>query len=421
MKQRSPKLLFHGARIFDGTGADIREADVVVEQGFITAIDRGLDGDQEIDCSGLTLIPGVVDAHVHVVVDGVDTIKYLEDPFGLDYFIAADNLRRLIDIGITTVRDAAGADLAIKTAVERGYITGPRMKIAITMIAQTGGHADGTMASGCFLGLTHGHPGRPSGTVDGPEAVRAKVREVIRAGADVIKVAASGGVMSPRDNPRHAHFQLDELEMAVREAAAAGTYVMAHAQATDGIKNAVKAGVRSIEHGIYLDDDAIEMMLDAGTWLVPTLLAPVSILEAAQAGAGLTEASLRKVNEIYEAHRESFRKAVEAGVKVAMGTDAVGFPMGQNLRELDLMQQHGGMEPKDVLQATTLGGARLLGMDHEIGTIVPGRRADLVAVAGDVYKFDDLGARVRFVYKDGVRVADRSAEPDTDSPVNASR
>src|SRR6266540_1337648 len=234
-----------------------------------------------------------------------------------------------------------------------------------------------------------------------------KVREVRRAGADVIKICTSGGVLSPRDDPRHAHFDLDELRACVAEARAGGIEVMAHAQGTEGIKNAVRAGIRSIEHGVYLDDEAISMMLQAGTWLVPTLVAPQGVIEAAAAGASLPEAVLRKARDTVEAHRDSFKRAVAAGVRIAMGTDSAVTPHGQNLRELALMAD-GGMKPEDVLVATTSSAARLLGVDGELGTIEPGKRADLVLVDGDPCEFHRLPDAIRGVWKDGVRV--RGAE-----------
>lgn len=178
---------------------------------------------------------------------------------------------------------------------------------------------------------------------------------------------------------------------------------MAHAQATDGIKNAVRAGIRSIEHGIYLDDEAISMMLEAGTWLVPTLVAPLGVLEAADAGAAMTEAAVRKAREVVEIHKDSFRRAVAAGVRVAMGTDSGVTAHGENLRELGLMAE-GGMKPEDVLVATTSSAARLLGVDGELGTIEPGKRADLVLVDGDPFDFGGLPGAVREVWKDGARV-----------------
>ncbi len=170
----------------------------------------------------------------------------------------------------------------------------------------------------------------PRAIVDGPDAMRQKVRELFRAGADVIKVATSGGVLSPRDDPRHGHFRDDELEVLVAEATAAGKYVMAHAQATDGIKAAIRTGIRSIEHGIYLDDEAIQMMLDRGTFLVPTLSAPRGVFAARDAGIPVPDVFIKKCEMVIEVHTESIRRAIEAGVKVAMGTDSGVCPHGQN-------------------------------------------------------------------------------------------
>jgi imidazolonepropionase-like amidohydrolase len=244
----------------------------------------------------------------------------------------------------------------------------------------------------------------PDGLVDGPEAMRRKVRELVRAGADVIKVATSGGVLSPTDDPRHAHFRDDELTALVAEAAAAGRWVMAHAQATDGIKAAVRAEVRSIEHGIYLDDEAIGLMLDRGAWLVPTLVAPRGVLAAAEAGMAIPDAARRKAVEVAEAHADSFRRAVAAGVKVAMGTDSGVTPHGRNLAELELMAK-GGMTPAQVLAATTSEAAELLGLSGELGTLEPGRRADVVVVDGDPFELASLGDRIAAVVKDGRLVA----------------
>ena len=254
-----------------------------------------------------------------------------------------------------------GADLGVQRAVADGLIEGPQLRIAITVLSQTAGHGDGWLPSGLSVSLRVPHPGRPGGIVDGPEEMRKRVREIVRAGADVIKVCTSGGVLSPRDSPQHAHFRPDELAVLVAEATAAGLPVMAHAQATDGIKNAIRAGIGSIEHGIYLDDEAIGMMLAAGTWLVPTLIAPIAVLEAAQHGSQLPDGVAAKAQDVIAAHRESFAKAVAAGVKVAMGTDSGVGPHGQNLRELSLMES-GGMTPAQVLAATTSSAAELLGL-----------------------------------------------------------
>jgi len=244
------------------------------------------------------------------------------------------------------------------------------------------------------------HPGAPSGMVDGPDAMRVKVRQMIRAGADVIKVATSGGVLSPRDDPRHAHLRPAELEILVAEAEAAGVFVMAHAQAADGIKNAVRAGIRSIEHGIYLDDEAIELMLEHGTWLVPTLVAPGGVIDAAAQGVPVPEASVAKARQVVDIHQRSFSKAVAAGVRIAMGTDSGVTPHGSNLRELALMAD-GGMEPAQVLAAATSSAAELMGLSDRLGTLEPGKLADVVLVRGDVADLATLSERIEGVYMEG--------------------
>jgi len=398
------RLLFTNANIFDGTGSPLSEGQVLVEDGTILDVGSGLDGDEEIDLGGRALLPGLFDTHVHVAISHIDTWMLLHQPFSMEFYEAARNLRLTLDAGITTIRDAGGADLGVKEAVATGMIPGPRMQVSLIMLSQTGGHGDGWLASGNKTELFIPHPGRPSGIVDGPEEMRLKVRELVRAGADVIKVATSGGVLSPRDDPRHAHFAMDELEMLVAEARAAGIWVMAHAQGTDGIKNAIRAGIRSIEHGIYLDDEAIEMMLANGTYLVPTLIAPTGVKRAADAGASVPEAMVRKAEMVIEAHRDSFRRAVEAGVKVAMGTDSGVTPHGENLLELQLMAE-GGMSPEAVLQATTATAAELMGVDGDSGTIEAGKRADLVVVDGDPFSFEDFRQRISAVYQAGSLVS----------------
>jgi len=398
------RLLFSGGQVLDGTGSSISAADVVVENGRIVEIGPRLDGDESVDVAGRTILPGLFDCHTHVVVSSIDTMRLMQTPFSYRFFQAAQNLEATLRIGITTVRDAGGADLGVKQAVEDGLVPGPRMHISLSMLSQTGGHGDGWMPFGGTIRalLTH-HPGVPETLVDGPDEMRHKVRELIRMGADVIKVATSGGVLSPRDKPTHAHFRLQELEVLVEEANAAGIFVMAHAQATPGIKNAVRAGIRSIDHGIYLDDEAIEMMLARGTWLVPTLVAPRGVIDAADAGASIPEASVAKAREVVETHSASFAKAVAAGVKVAMGTDSGVTPHGQNLRELALMVE-GGMTPMQAIVATTRSAAELMGLESELGTIEQGKRADLVIVDGDALDVAALADRIGEVYKDGVRV-----------------
>jgi imidazolonepropionase-like amidohydrolase len=222
-------------------------------------------------------------------------------------------------------------------------------------------------------------------------------------GADVIKVATSGGVLSPRDDPRQAHLRPAELEVLVEEATAAGMFVMAHAQGAEGIKNAVRAGIRSIDHGIFLDDEGIELMKQHGTWFVPTLVAPQGVIDAVDAGAQLPPSSVEKARSVLEIHRSAFRRAVEAGVRIAMGTDSGVTPHGRNLRELALMVD-GGMTPAAALEATTRSAAQLMGLDADLGTIEAGKLADLVVVDGDPYDVVTLAERVEQVWKAGVRV-----------------
>src|ERR671937_1096536 len=403
------RKVFAGGRLFDGTGAAIAQADVVVEDERIVEVGLGLDGDEVVDVSGRTLLPGLFDCHVHVMLSHIDIWRLLQTPSSYRFCEAIRNLEATLRIGITTVRDAGGADLGVKQALEDGLVRGPRVQISIVMLTQTGGHGDGWPPSWCRAQLFPEYPGCPAAIVDGPEQARRKVRELVRAGAEVIKIATSGGVLSPRDRPDQPGFDEEEIAAIVAEARAAGLWVMSHAQSADGIKSAVRAGVRSIEHGIYLDDEAIVLMLERDAYLVPTLMAPTGVIRAAEAGAAVPEVAVAKAREVIDAHRDSFRRAIDAGVKVAMGTDTAVTPHGENLTELQLMAE-GGMTPEDVLVATTRTAAELMGLERELGTIEPGKRADLVVVDGDPFDFRTLADRIEAVYQDGALVAGAKEE-----------
>ncbi len=396
------RIVIVGGKVFDGTGAPASVADIAIEKGRIVDVGPGLDGDESVDATGLGILPGLFDCHTHVVVSHVDLWRRAQAPFSYQFYEAVRNLDATLRVGITTIRDAGGADLGIKQAVEDGLIDGPRMQISLAMISQTGGHGDDWLPSAQYVSLMIPHPGRPDTIVDGVDEMRRKVRELIRMGADVIKVATSGGVMSPRDDPRRAHFRPAELEALVEEATAAGIWVMAHAQGADGIKNAVRAGIRSIDHGIYLDDEGIELMLERGTYFVPTLVAPQGVLDAIDAGVQLPPAMVEKARMVLDVHRAAFHAAVEAGMRIAMGTDSGVTPHGENMRELELMVA-GGMSPRDALVATTRTAAELMGLEGELGTLEPGKLADVVLVAGDPEDVMGLGRRVRGVWKAGVR------------------
>jgi imidazolonepropionase-like amidohydrolase len=384
--------LVRNGTLIDGTGGQpLPDAAVLIEGNRIKTVGpahdiRLPDADLKIiDAWGGTILPGLIDTHVHLMLEGVNLARDMVAPFSLRFFNAVEFCHRTLDAGITSVRDAGGADAGLRQAIETGVIAGPRLQISITVLTITGGHADGWMLSGNEFNLFPAYPGMPDGRCDGVEAVRLKVREVLRAGADVIKVCATGGVLSPTDHPEFTQFSPEELDVIVREAAyRRGVKVMAHAQGAEGIKNAVRAGIHFIEHGIYLDDEAIELMLAHGTYLVPTLLAPLAVLEAGEKG-GMPEYGVRKAREVIEAHSDSIGRAYKAGVKIAMGTDAGVMPHGTNLRELGLMCQI-GLSPMESIVATTKVAAECLGWQDRVGTLEPGRLADLIITRTDPLK-----------------------------------
>lgn len=403
--------LIHNGTVIDGNGgAPLTNGAVLIEGKEIRAVGRlheiqRPENVQEIDAAGGYILPGLIDTHVHLMLEGVNIAEMMATPFSLNFYKAIDRMRRTLNAGITTVRDAAGADLGLKQAVEQGLVQGPRMQISITALSTTGGHGDNWMLSGNEFYLLQPYPGHPDAICDGPESVRRKVREVLRAGADVIKVCSTGGVLSPTDHPEFTQFSVEELEIMVQEGAfRRGVKVMAHAQGNEGIKNAVRAGIHSIEHGIYLDDEAIAMMLERGTFLVPTLVAPVGVLE--QAGKSMPEYGVRKAQEVIEAHRESIGRAYRAGVKIAMGTDAGVVPHGANLRELGLMADV-GMTPMDVICSTTRIAAECLGWHDKIGTLEAGKLADVVVSRidplADIHALADNN-NISVVVKDGAIV-----------------
>jgi len=403
------RLILRNGHVFDGVSNDPPTvADVVINDDRIVDIGPGLDGDMEVDCTGRLITPGLFDCHVHFMVDGDFSAQtHLQSPFSLQFFQAAERMERTLGVGVTSVREAGGSDAGVREARDRGLIAGPRMQISLTMLSQTGGHGDSWEICGGFMpGMMDAHPGRPGAIVDGPDEMRRKVRELIRADADVIKVATTGGVMSSRSRPQHAQFRPDELAVLVAEASAAERFVMAHAQGTQGIRNAINAGIRSIEHGIYLDDETIEMMLDAGTWLVPTLIAPMGVLEAVERGVEIADQVIAKATEVVGIHRDSVSRAMAAGVKIAMGTDSGVTPHGQNLRELAEMAKL-GMPGDQVLRSSTTVAADLLGVSDDLGTIQVGKLADLVIWDGSDLDVSNMRSRIHTVIQDGAVVAGR--------------
>jgi imidazolonepropionase-like amidohydrolase len=398
------RVVFSGGSVFDGTGAMPAAGDVAMEDGRIVDVGPGLDGDEGVDVTGKTLLPGLFDCHVHLAMryEDFDEARVMNEPFSLSFFRMAESLRTTLALGITTARDAMGADAGLKMAVEQGVLPGPRMQISVTMLSMTGGHNDPWLPSGALGVWGIEYPGMPSGVCDGVDGVIRKVREVIRAGADVIKIASSGGFLSPGDDPREPNFSQEEVDAIVRTAADQGTWVMSHAHGAEGIKRAVRAGVRSIDHGTYLDEEGAAMMVERGTWLVPTLTAGDTTDELAE-DPRVPDAVREKLRGLGHPEYDAFRLAAEAGVKVAMGTDCPVAPHGTNLNELRHMAEH-GFTPQQALVAATSSAAELMGLRDELGTLEPGKRADVVVVDGDPFAFDTLKERIVQVWKDGVRV-----------------
>jgi len=407
--------------LFDGTGADlVPDAALVITDGRIAAVGPRVavpqpDGAEVIDAQGGYILPGIIDAHVHLMFEAGDPMTAVVTPFSYNFYQAMTYMRRTVECGVTTVRDAAGTDAGTKKAVEDGLFLGPRMQISITALSTTGGHGDGWNLSGIDLPMMVDYPGMPNAIVDGEEAVRKKVREVLRAGAEVIKVCSTGGVMSPTDHPEFTQFTIEELKVMVQEAHfRKGIRVMSHAQGAEGIKNAIKAGIHSIEHGMFIDDEALELMLEHGTFLVPTLVAPVGVIEQAAETGRMPEYALRKAQETIDAHRESIARAYKAGVRIAMGTDAGVVPHGTNLRELGLMADL-GMTPVDVLVASTKVAAECLGWEDRVGTLEVGKFGDaIVTSVNPLEQIHDLAdtANVTVVIKGGEVVKDlRAAVP----------
>lgn len=372
-------MIIKNINLIDGTGKDIQRCvDIKIENHVISEIGTHLNGDNIIEGNGQYLLPGMIDSHVHVMLEMEPLERRLATPFSYNFYKAIDHLKRTVDAGVTTVRDALGADLGLKEAVNDGLILGPRLQISVNALTITGGHGDSYTKSGIQLPiLQDGYPGLPSGICDGVNEVRKKAREMLRAGADVLKVHATGGVTSATDHPDYTQFSLEELKVIVEEAQFRNNRkVMAHAQGLQGVKQCIEAGIHSIEHGIYLDDEAVQLMKEKEMYLVPTLLAPLSVIEFAEE-LGMSENSIKKSKQVMQDHIDSFKKAHQAGVKIAMGTDAGVFKHGTNLRELELMVEH-GMTEMEAIVSSTKTAAECLGYDEDLGTIEVGKKADFI-------------------------------------------
>jgi len=394
------------------TGETTRDAVVLIDGGRVAragaraSVQVPRDA-EAIDAGGLTLLPGLIDCHVHLTIlgEGIDFARELTTPPTFELMRAVRAARKTLEAGFTAVRDAAGSPAGVRMAIDAGYFPGPRMYVTISGLSQTGGHTDVHFMCGADLDIPL--PDRPHQVVDGVEPMRRRVREVIRAGADWIKLCTSGGVLSPGDQPHHPALTLEEIRAAVEEAATQGRKVMAHAQANAGIKNALRGGVATIGHGIWLDGDAIEMMLDGNNALVPTLVAPQWVIRHAEAGK-MPAYAADKGRAVIKDHSASIRQAIEAGVTIAFGTDTGVGPHGTNGEEFLLMRDL-GMEPIDCIRAATTIAADTIGMPG-VGRLKEGSWGDLIGVPGDPVADLNLVARaenVHLVVKGGEVVKSR--------------
>lgn len=383
-------LVITNATIIDGSGRDpISNGTLLIDGERISAVGHSSQieiphGATVIDAAGGSVLPGLIDTHIHCTMEYPDILRTLVTPPSLRLLEVIPRLRATLNAGVTTVRDAGGTPAGVKTAIGRGIIAGPRMQVAVSLISQTGGHGDGHYPCCIDIGLFALFKDVPNGVVDGVEEVRKKTREILREGADWIKLATSGGVLSAADAPTSSQLTVDEIATAVYEAQAQEKRCMAHAQGTQGVKNALLAGVASIEHGIYLDDETIDLMIQKDVYLVPTLVAPLAVIQFAQDHPDILPPVIAaKAHGVVEEHRKSFRRAVEAGVRIAMGTDSGVGRHGDNGQELQLMVEH-GMTPMQAIVASTSSAARLLHLDQQLGTLEAGKLADVILVSGDL-------------------------------------
>jgi imidazolonepropionase-like amidohydrolase len=371
--------------------------DIRVVDGRIVDVGSGIpaNGAQAIDFSGLWLMPGVFDCHDHVAFSTVDMAEILATPVSQWALETAKNAHRTIECGVTFVRDLCGADRGVRDGIAAGFVPGPRLQISIVLICQTGGHGDAYLrGAGLEATLTPDYPGRPPYVVDGQDMMRHAVRAILRAGADWIKLASTGGLVSEHDQPLLAEFTLEEIGVAVLEAARKGKHVSAHAYGGDGLTNAVEAGVRSIEHGGFLTEEQASLMARSDCFLVPTLSAMRDCLRWAEEGV-LTPTQCKKILDFNLDIGECVRIAKEYGVSLASGTDYISRDQhGNNLEELSLMRR-AGLTVEEALLAATVGGARLCGVDDVYGRIAEGYVFDALVLdddPGDLHVFESPGA-----------------------------
>lgn len=408
-------LFVRAGRVVDVEGGRVLGDQVVrIEDGKVSAVGAASGaaipaGARVIDWSRYTVLPGLIDLHTHIVGDiqSSNIAAPLLSSGARDALVGAGNARVTLEAGFTTIRDVgvnrAFTDVALRDAISSGLVDGPRMFVAgaYVTVSQGGGDIVG-LAPDVVL-----PPEFRRGIANSPEQVRQRVRELLAGGADFIKVIATGAVLTSGTTPSAPEYSEAEIRAAVEEAANAGTYVAAHAHGAEGVKRAVRAGVRTIEHGSYLDDEGIALMKKHGTWLVADIYNGDYIDEVGRR-EGWPENYLRKNRETTDIQRQAFAKAVKAGVRIAFGSDAGVYPHGQNARQFAYMVKY-GLTPLQAIRAATLDAARVLGREEEIGSISAGKWADMIAVEGDPLGDVEKLRTIAAVMKGGVVIPKREA------------
>ena len=408
MVTASSEYVLRDATVLDRDGGFEGPLDVQVRDGRVAAVAKHLaaTGAPSVDFSDLWLLPGVFDCHDHLTFSTTDMGEVLSTPVSRWALRAARNARVTLEAGVTHVRDLCGADRGLREALAAGEAGGPRLQISVVLICQTGGHGDDYLpGAGMDASLVPAYPGRPPFIVDGPEAMRYAVRATLRAGADWIKLATTGGLVSEHDEPLVPEFTPEEIAVAVIEAARKGKGVAAHAYGGEGLTNAVRAGVRSIEHGGFLTEEQAALMAGSGCYLVPTLSAMRDCLRWAQEGA-LTPRQREKILGLRLELGRCVEIAKAYGVPIAIGTDYIDAAQhGGNLEELSLMHR-AGLTVEETLLAATASGAELCGVADRFGRIAEGYAFDAIVLdedPGDLSRLAEPGA-VTGVFQGGAPV-----------------
>lgn len=400
------RTVIHAGTIIDGISKkSVKEKSIIVDGEKITSIEDGYltptNDDVVIDLKSYTVMPGWIDMHVHMEGETSPDryIREFTDNPADKAFASVDIAKRTLMAGFTTVRDVGGSgvNVALRDAIAKGTIDGPRIFTAEKSLAITGGHADPTNG---YRDDLMGNPGPSEGVVNGVDDARKAVRQRYKNGADLIKITATGGVLSVAKDGKGAHFQEDEIKAIVETAADLGFHVAAHAHGDEGMQRAVANGVKTIEHGTYMSDATMDLMIEKNSYLVPTITAGMEVAENAKKPGYYPKVVAEKARVIGPKIQGTFSRAYKKGVPIAFGTDAGVFKHGENAREFTYMVE-GGMPAMETIICATSNNAELLGMGDQIGTLKAGFIADIVAVPGDPLKDIEVMKDVRFVMKEG--------------------